>query len=99
MDLNFNDWKKLVGNKKFKSAFGEMKGDKVLTAPKNFAKDNTAIKLIRHKQFYFEHRFTDKEVLSRDFLQNINQTFKTLRPYFNYMSEVLTTDANGISLV
>jgi uncharacterized protein (TIGR02453 family) len=99
MDLSFKDWKKLLSNKKFKTIFGEMKGEKVTTSPKGFSKDNPAIELLRYKQFYFEHRFTDKEVLSKDFLKNMNQTFKTLRPYFDYMSEVLTTDANGISLV
>lgn len=99
MNLNLKDWKKLLSDKKFKTTFGEMKGEKVSTAPKGFLKYNPAIELLRYKQFYFEHRFTDKEVLSKDFLKNLNQTFKALRPYFNYMSEVLTTDANGISLI
>ena len=99
MNLNFDDWKKLLSNKKFITTLGEMKGEKVSTAPKGFLKGDPAIELLRYKQFYFEHRFTDKEVLSKDFLKNLNQTFKTLRPYFDYMSEVLTTDANGISLI
>jgi uncharacterized protein (TIGR02453 family) len=99
MNLNFKDWKKLLANKKFKETFGNMLGEKVATAPKGFSKENPAIDLLRHKQFYFEHRFTDKEVLSKDFLKVMNQTFKNIRPYFDYMSEVLTTDANGISLV
>ncbi|MEO5571851.1 MAG: DUF2461 domain-containing protein [Bacteroidia bacterium] len=99
MDLNFGDWKKVLSNKKFKTTFGEMKGEKVLIAPKGFSKDNPAIELLRYKQFYFEHRFTDKEVLGKDFLKNLNQTFKILRTYFDYMSEILSTDANGISLI
>jgi uncharacterized protein (TIGR02453 family) len=99
MDLNFKGWEKLLSTKKFKETFGEMKGDKVTTSPKGFSKDNPAICLLRHKQFYFEHKFTDKEVLSIDFLKLVNQTFKNIRPYFDYLSEVLTTDANGISLV
>jgi uncharacterized protein (TIGR02453 family) len=99
MNLNFKDWKKLLSDKKFKTTFGEMKGEKVSTSPKGFSKDNPAIELLRYKQFYFEHRFTDKEVMSNDFLKNLNQTFKTMRPYFDYMSEVLTTDVNGISLI
>lgn len=99
IDLNFKEWKKLLSNNKFKETFGNMLGEKVATAPKGFSKNNPAIDLLKHKQFYFEHRFTDKEVLGKDFLKQVNQTFKALRPYFDYMSEVLTTDANGISLV
>ncbi|MBL7975488.1 MAG: hypothetical protein JNJ85_11285 [Candidatus Kapabacteria bacterium] len=45
------------------------------------------------------HQFTAKEVTSSSFLKELNQTFKNLRPYFDYMSDVLTTDANGVPLV
>jgi uncharacterized protein (TIGR02453 family) len=99
MDYNYPDWKKLLKNKALANTFGELKGNQLITAPQGFAKDHPAIALLRHKQFYFEKPFTDKEVLDSNFVTVLNQTFKNLRPYFDYMSEVLTTDANGISLV
>ncbi|MEO8148780.1 MAG: DUF2461 domain-containing protein [Bacteroidia bacterium] len=99
MNLNFKEWKKILSNKKLKETFGVMQGEKITTAPKGFSKDDPAIELIRYKQFYFEHHFTDKEVLDKNFVKQLNETFKTLRPYFDYMSEVLTTDLNGISLM
>ena len=74
-----------------------MQGEQLANPPKGFLKDSDAIQLIKHKQFYFERKFTDKEVLDVNFLKELNQTFKNLRPYFNYMSEVLGTDANGIA--
>lgn len=98
IDSNFDDWKKLLMNKTLSKTFGKMKGEEVTTAPKGFSKDNPAIELIRHKQFYFERHFTDKEVMREDFLKTLSQTFKNLRPYFDYMSEMLTTDADGIPL-
>lgn len=99
IDLNYTDWKKILLNKTIVKTFGELKGEKVSTSPKGFSKENAAIELLKHKQFYFERKFTDKEVLSAGFLKELNQTFKNLRPYFNYMSEILTTDLNGISLL
>jgi len=99
IDMNFNDWKKLLADKMIANSFGQLKGDRVTTSPKGFSKDNPAIELLKHKQFYFSRSFTDKEVLSNDFMKEMNQTFKSLRPYFDYMSEVLTTDANGVSLI
>jgi hypothetical protein len=57
------------------------------------------IDLLRYKQFWFERTFTDKEVLANDFLDQVNKIFKSIRPYFNYMSEVLTTDLNGESKI
>jgi hypothetical protein len=74
-------------------------GEKGTSTPRGYLKDHPAIALSRHKQFMLKHNFTDKEVLSSGFVKKINDAFKNLRPFFNYMSEVLTTDANGISLV
>ena len=96
---NYLEWKKLLNVKSIKNTFGEMQGDKVKTAPKGFPKDDPAIDLLRYKQFWFEHRFTDKEVIDPDFLNTVNKTFKAIRPFFDYLSEVLTTDINGESLL
>ncbi len=96
---NYKDWNKLLNAKSIKTTFGEMEGDTVASAPRGFPKDHPAIGLLRYKQFWFEHNFTDKEVLEPDFLNQINKTFKTIRPFFDYMSEVLTTDMNGVSIV
>jgi uncharacterized protein (DUF2461 family) len=72
-----------------------MLGERVKTAPKGFPKDHPSIELLRYKQFWFEHHFTDEEVLSPTFLKAVNQKYKALRPFFDYMSEVLSTNANG----
>lgn len=95
IDYNFTDWKKILNAKKFKTHYGSMLGETVKTAPQGFPKDHPAIELLRHKQFYFRHAFSDKEVLAADFLKKVNDSFKTIRPWFDYMSDVLTTNANG----
>ncbi|MEP7324052.1 MAG: DUF2461 domain-containing protein [Saprospiraceae bacterium] len=99
IDINYKDWKKMLANKVLIKTFDTIKGETVATSPKGFSKDNPAIDLLKHKQFIFERTFSDKEVLDKSFLKELNNTFKSLRPYFNYMSEVLTTDANGRSIV
>lgn len=99
IDLNFEDWKKMLAHKSLVKKFKELKGEKIATAPKGFSKDNPAIELLNHKQFYFERKFSDGEVLDVNFLKELNQTFKNLRPYFDYMSDVLTTDLNGVSII
>ena len=99
IDMNFKHWKKMLADKKIANNFGELKGEMVATSPKGFSRDNPAIELLKHKQFYFSRSFTDKEVLSSGFLKQMNQTFRNLRPYFDYMSELLTTEANGVSLI
>ncbi|MEO5643562.1 MAG: DUF2461 domain-containing protein [Bacteroidia bacterium] len=99
IDLNYPDWKKMLGNKKTKAFFGKLRGGQLLTTPKGFEKDHPAIELLRYKSFVLRHNFTDKEVLSEKFPVLLNQAFKNLRPFFDYMSDVLTTDLNGESIV
>jgi len=92
---NYALWIKLLKNKKIQLAFGAMVGDKVSTAPRGYSRDNPAIELLRYKQFWFEHSFTDQEVTSPGFLDKVNRTFMAIRPFFDYMSEILSTDING----
>ena len=96
---NYEDWRKLLRGASLRRVFGEMQGEQVKTAPKGFPKDHEAIDLLRYKQYWFERSFTDKEVLDSGFLNEVNKTYKTIRPFFDYMSDVLTTDLNGEALV
>jgi uncharacterized protein (TIGR02453 family) len=101
MDItaNYTQWYALLQSKSILSSFGDLKGNSVLTTPRGFPKDHVAIELIRHKQFYFRHDFTDQEILSADFLEKANSTYQSVRPFFDYMSEVLTADSNGEMIV
>jgi uncharacterized protein (TIGR02453 family) len=82
---------------KFKSVWGRMQGDELKSAPRGFDKLDPNIDLIRRKQFIFTKKFTDKEVLSKGFEQQVIDDFEVIRPYFDYMSSVLTTNLNGES--
>jgi len=84
----------------FKKAFGGFSTEnQVKTAPKGFSKDHPAIDLIKNKSFIVVHKFEDKEVLDPNFFKTVLYHFELLRPYFDYMSDVLTTDLNGESLL
>lgn len=85
----------ILKSKDFKNAFGELQGEQLKTTPKGFNADDEAIDLLRFKQFLLVKKFTDKEVLDPKFVDEVNTTFQNMRPFFDYMSEVLTTDGNG----
>jgi len=98
-EMDDNQMRSIIDDKSFKSVWGDLAGDELKTAPRDFDKDHPAIDLIRKKQYIFVKKFTDKEVLSDDFLDQANKSFKAIRPYFDYMSEVLTTNLNGESII
>jgi uncharacterized protein (TIGR02453 family) len=98
MVANLPDWEQLLASQALKAQFGSLKGDKVKTVPRGFSSDDPAIDLLRYKQLWFERAFTDREVTAPDFVLRVNQAFKAIRPFFDYLSEVLTTDSNGESI-
>jgi uncharacterized protein (TIGR02453 family) len=90
--------RKILKSKTFTATFGALHGEQVKTAPRGFEADHESIDLLRYKQFLLIRRFSDKEVLSGQFLAAASETFKNMRPFFDYMSEVLTTDTNGLGV-
>ncbi len=98
-EMDDEEIRNIINDKAFKSIWGTFQGDELKTAPKGFDKEHPAIDLIRRKQYIFIKKYTDKDVLNNDFVTSVNSAFKAIRPYFNYMSDVLTTDLNGVSTI
>ncbi len=90
--------RKILKSKNFVNTFGTLHGEQIKTTPKGFDANDPAIDLLRYKQFLVIKHFSDKEVLSKDFHKEAVKTFLNMRPFFDYMSEVLSTDVNGISI-
>lgn len=88
-------YRRIFAKSQFQDMFGRLSGDKVKTAPKGYSRDHPAIDLLKHKQFILHRSFTDKEVLAEDFAEKVRDTYLAMHPFFDHMSEVLTTDGNG----
>lgn len=95
--LDPDHMRKAIRAKSVLKTFGEMRGDQLKTAPKGFPKDHPAIDLLRHKNFYFLREFNDKDLMDKNAVKNVAKTLNSIRPFFDYMSEILTTDLNGES--
>jgi len=98
-EMDATEIREIINNKNFIKHFEKLEGESLKTAPRGFDKEHTDIDLIRMKQFIVTRQFSDDEVLSPNFLEEINESYKAMRPYFNYMSDILTTDLNGVSLI
>lgn len=98
-EMDGDSIRKIINAPEFVNTFGELKGDGVKTAPQGFSKDHPNIDLIRKKQFYAMRSFTDKEVLSSGFVDLVVDSYQAIRPFFDYMSEVLTTNLNGEKII
>lgn len=98
-DMTTEYMDKIVSDPRFVNTFGEIRGDEVKTAPKGFSRDHPAIHYIKKKQFLVMKPFTDSEVTKADFSDKVVDTLEAMRPFFDYFSDVLTTNINGESLL
>ena len=97
--IDSQDLRAIIAEPRFKAVWGTLEGDELRSAPQGFNKQDQNIDLIRKKQFIFSKKYTDKEVLSEQFTQDVIDSFKAIRPYFDYISSVLTTNLNGESII
>jgi uncharacterized protein (TIGR02453 family) len=99
-ELDSSYIKNILSDKGFTTTFcGFHDKNSLKLAPTGFDKNHPNIDLIKKKDFIILRKFTDNEVLSKDFHTTIINSFKTVRPFFNYMSDVLTTNLNGESIL
>jgi uncharacterized protein (TIGR02453 family) len=98
-EIAFDDapLRNILNSKSFVSTFETLQGEQVKTTPRGFDAGNAGIDLLRFKQFLLITRFTDAAVLSETFAKEAGRCFRNMRPFFDYMSEVLSTGANGIA--
>lgn len=90
--------RKILAAATFRKMFGTLRGEQLQTMPRGFDREHEAADLLRYKQFLLIRPFSDDTVLSRGFAQELGRSFRAMRPFFDYMSEVLTTDTNGLAL-
>lgn len=99
IEMNGDNFLAVVNDKKFLKRFGELRGEALKTSPKGFNKDDENIFWINKKQFYALKDFSDKEVCSKNFIDEVYGTFQDIRPFFDFMSETLTTNLDGESIL
>ncbi|SNR58342.1 TIGR02453 family protein [Lutibacter agarilyticus] len=98
-EMDTSEIRSIIANENFVECFGELQGNALKTAPRGFDKEHPDMDLIKMKQFIVVQNFTDQEVTAPNFIDEVGKSYQTMRPYFDYMSEILTTDLNGESII
>lgn len=73
----------------FKTKFPEMYDDQLKTAPKGFPKDHEHVDLLKYKSFIFSKTLNDKEVKSREYLELMVDSFRTVSPLNHFLYQAL----------
>lgn len=88
VDYNAAELKKIIEAEEFRGYFPEIHGESIKTTPKGFSKDHPEIELLRRKELFFSHRFTDKEVLSDNFISGIMRGVILIKPYCDFLNYI-----------
>ena len=99
IEMDASELRTILNDSELQKVWGDLTGEEVKTAPKGFSKEHPDIDLIKKKQFLFIRKLSSSEVFSSDFESLITDSFRAIRPFFDYCSSVLTTDLNGESLL
>ena len=95
IEYDAKELRDIISSKEFFSVWGNLEGSELKTAPRNFDKNHPDIDLIRKKQFIFSISYSDEEVCEPQFINKLENALKMVRPFTDYMSDVLTSDENG----
>jgi len=86
LDFNPNELKGIIETSTFRSYFPEIWGDSLQRPPKGYAEDHPELALLKRKQLFFMHKYTDAEVMSPDFAAEVAQGCLLIKPYCDYLN-------------
>lgn len=90
IDYNPDALNKLVNSNDFKETFGEIRGDKLKTAPKGYPKDHENIELLRLKSFYVVKDYSEKDLTADGFFKDLISTYKKAHEFNKYLKEAIS---------
>lgn len=89
IDHNSTEFKKILSGKDFKNYFGEIEGEKLVSAPKEYFKENPNIELLKYKSYLAVHKLPDELLLSKTFTNHSIEVFKVLKPFSDFLNRSL----------
>lgn len=92
IDYNFNDFKKIINQKKFKELFGSLDFSKEFTlqrAPKGYEENNEAINYLKLKSWIVSCGISEKDVVDKLLPKKVIDTFSTLKPLVDFLNQAI----------
>jgi uncharacterized protein (TIGR02453 family) len=85
IEIDASEIRAVLNEQKFINYFGgKFEGEELKSAPRGFDKQHPDVDLLRKKGFIAIRNFTDKEVLSENFIEELDQSYQALRPFSIY---------------
>jgi len=86
---NTTEFRKIVEDKKFKSRFGDLDGERLSKPPKGFEANHPAIEYLKLKSFTVSEEFSGKDAISKDYPKMLAESFKAAYPLVVFLRRAL----------
>lgn len=90
VDYNPEELKKIVEAPDFKQKYGDIRGEKLKTAPKGYPKDHPNIEFLKLKSFTVFHAIGDIEVKKDSIVETTLASFRLMQPFNGYLAVALS---------
>ena len=82
IEIDGQEFKSIINQKKIKDIWGEIKGEEVKTSPKGFNGEHEHIDMIKKKQFIFIKKLKEEDILDKNFQKELLNCFYSFYVYF-----------------
>jgi len=92
IDYNFNEFKKIIGSKKFKSVYGDLSKSpeySLVNVPQGFEKDNPAAEYLKLKSFVGMKKIKEADLSSKELEKQVAEAFEALQPLVEFINRAL----------
>lgn len=85
IDKNPQSLRKILESPEFRKNFS-LQGETLKTAPRGYPRDHKYIDLLRYKNFFIIHHFTDQQVLAKNFPEQVAEICKKMYPLNQWLN-------------
>lgn len=92
IDYNWDDFSKIVQDKKFKTAFGDLDRSDEYTLsrpPKGYDEENPAIEYLKLKSLIATRKLSDTELASKDVVKSVVGHFEKMRAFVDFLNRAV----------
>ena len=89
VDYNLEEFKAILGDKKFKKYFKDIEGEKLKTLPQGYTADNPAIEYLKMKSFVVSTKLDDKTLASKNAVPKVVEIFTVMKPLVDFLNRAL----------
>lgn len=91
IDYDGDQFKKIINSKEFQDFYGGLSEDpnQLKTSPRGFSDEHKHIDLLNRKSFTGIKRLSQKEFLSDNFIDLVEQSFVTIQPFNAYLQKAV----------